>query len=499
MFKFLGASAIMGTLLDIAGVAGLIIFGTFLVVIVVDLILSATSDREGLFFNKKKKQEAQHDEDIVYTNEPAPVEELPQQAYEQEPVEEDGIVFYNRPYSEEEAIAEQESLESKLEEQQPVQDTYYAEEEEVEEDIEAIALEVANKAVKELEAEALEKEKKVFKIKESEPVEEVVPIPPVEEVEEEEINDQQLEEIVNNVVITASPEPIEQPEEQVIEETVVEEPVIIEENTTNTDEEIKRLEEQRQELEKQVAVLHAERERDKQEILKTLQELRDKEPVVVETPDTNKEEEEKRRLANITRMNSRLSRIKSSTKIIEDKAKEEKVSKVTKQVVTVETEEVAPVEQAQVVEVHEKPRFKKSYYENRLEVLQQELKEVEAELKLNKKDFGPLEKVWKTFARDDAKLRRQEAIVAKQQVSVHGVNKKGKVNDKKKAKLEENVKQLKQLKESVYQCKLVIDQNKDRYPILEKNNKLLKKQISRLTEDIVSVNEALKWYEENNE
>ena len=148
--------------------------------------------------------------------------------------------------------------------------------------------------------------------------------------------------------------------------------------------------------------------------------------------------------------------------------------------------------------MHEKPRFRKEYYENRLEVLKQELKEVEAEFKLNKKDFGPLEKVYKAFARDDAKLRRQEAIVAKQQVSVHGVNKKSKISDAKKAKLDENIKQLKKLKESVYQCKVVIEQNKDRYPILEKNNKLLKKQIARLTEDIASVNEALKWYEENN-
>ena len=127
-----------------------------------------------------------------------------------------------------------------------------------------------------------------------------------------------------------------------------------------------------------------------------------------------------------------------------------------------------------------------------------ELKEVEAEYKLNRKDFGPLEKVHKTFARDDAKLRRQEAIVAKQQVSVYGVNKKSKISKEKKEKLEENIKQLKQLKESVYSCKQVIEQNKDRYPILEKNNRLLEKQIKRLTEDIQSVNEALQWYEENN-
>ena len=244
----------------------------------------------------------------------------------------------------------------------------------------------------------------------------------------------------------------------------------------------------------------AQREKDKQEFLKTIQELQDKEPIVI---DANKEEEEKRRLANITKMNSRLSRIKSSTKKIENKAKEEKAAKanaVEKPVEVVEVVEEPQVQVVQVVEKEEKaekPRFKKEYYESRLEVLQKELKDVQAEFKANKKDFVPLQKVYKTFEKDEAKLRRQEAIVAKQQINLHGVN-KNKISDEKKAKLEENTKKLKELKESVYSCKLVIEQNKDRYPILEKNNQLLQKQITRLTEDIASVNEALKWYEENN-
>ena len=202
-------------------------------------------------------------------------------------------------------------------------------------------------------------------------------------------------------------------------------------------------------------------------------------------------------------MNSRLSRINATNKKLENRVKEDKTPKLTKQtIVTVETNNEEPKKVLETVEVveerHEKPRFKRSYYENRLEVLQQELKEVEAEYKLNRKDFGPLEKVHKAFERDNAKLRRQEAIVAKQQVSVYGVNKKAKISKEKKEKLEENVKQLKQLKDSVYSCKQVIEQNKDRYPMLEKNNRLLEKQIKRLTEDIQSVNEALQWYEENN-
>lgn len=472
MLKFLGASAMVNTVLNFLGVAGIIIFGSFIVTLVVDLIMSANNDREGVFFNKSKnKKDDDSDDVVVFNNYPAPDANAANNLQpEKDMVEEDGIVFYNRPYDESQVTAidfdkaaeEQASLQVKLDEkkEQPVNNYFEQTDDFEEEDIEAIALEVSKKAVKELEEESKVKEKKAYKVK---------------EVEETPVV---KEEIVEPILL---------------------QPVVEERN--NNDEAMRRLEEQRQELEKQVALLHEERARDKEEILKTLQELRDKEPVVIEND--NKEEEEKRRLANITRMNSRLSRIKSSTKKIETKSREEKLPKVTKQtVVTVETNNEEPKKVYESVEVveerNEKPRFKRAYYENRLEVLQQELKEVEAEYKLNKKDFGPLEKVHRTFERDDAKLRRQEAIVAKQQVSVYGVNKKTKISAEKKAKLEENVKQLRQLKESVYSCKQVIEQNKDRYPILEKNNRLLEKQIKRLTEDIASVKEALQWYEENN-
>ena len=110
-----------------------------------------------------------------------------------------------------------------------------------------------------------------------------------------------------------------------------------------------------------------------------------------------------------------------------------------------------------------------------------------------------MQKVHKTYARDEVKLRRQEALVVNQKVTAYGVNKKDKLSDDKKAKLDENVKKLKELKESVDSCALIIEQNKDRYPILEKNNKLLTKQVKRLTEDIASVQEALVWFEHNSE
>ena len=51
MLRFLGASAIVNTVVDFLGVAGIVIFGSFIVTLVIDLILAANNDHEGVFFN----------------------------------------------------------------------------------------------------------------------------------------------------------------------------------------------------------------------------------------------------------------------------------------------------------------------------------------------------------------------------------------------------------------------------------------------------------------
>jgi putative membrane protein len=56
---------------------------------------------------------------------------------------------------------------------------------------------------------------------------------------------------------------------------------------------------------------------------------------------------------------------------------------------------------------------------------------------------------------------------------------------------------LKELKDSVLHCEEVIKQNADRLPILEKTNKLLTKQVNRLTHEIGTVQDAIKWYDEH--
>ena len=64
-------------------------------------------------------------------------------------------------------------------------------------------------------------------------------------------------------------------------------------------------------------------------------------------------------------------------------------------------------------------------------------------------------------------------------------------------KLYKETKQLNELKESVFHCDQVLKQNKDRYPVLEKANKLLTKTYDRLMADIENVKTAIAWYDEN--
>ena len=90
-------------------------------------------------------------------------------------------------------------------------------------------------------------------------------------------------------------------------------------------------------------------------------------------------------------------------------------------------------------------------------------------------------------------MRKKEIQVAKQKVALYGVN-STKIDPAKKAKLDENLASLSELKDSVEHCEEVIKKNKDRYPVLEKNNKLIVKQIDRINEDIRTCEKAITYY-----
>lgn len=135
--------------------------------------------------------------------------------------------------------------------------------------------------------------------------------------------------------------------------------------------------------------------------------------------------------------------------------------------------------------------------EQKLDNLRARLKENEKELSVNRKEFVPLRRVNKTLDSDKNKLRRREAIVAKQKVMLYGVNNYVDIDEEKAKKLSEELDLLEGLRLSVQHCDEVMQKNMDRYPILERANKFLTKNQIDLKADIESLEEQLKVLEEN--
>lgn len=142
----------------------------------------------------------------------------------------------------------------------------------------------------------------------------------------------------------------------------------------------------------------------------------------------------------------------------------------------------------------------KEDYEAQKAELEARLRDNEKELKACKKEYIPLAKVSKTLANDEKKLRRKEAIVAKQQVMLYGVNNYEDIDEEKAKKLAEELDLYDGLKLSVQHCHEVMDANKDRFPILEKMYYILKTQNEHIKADLLEVNNILNNFNnENNE
>ena len=130
-------------------------------------------------------------------------------------------------------------------------------------------------------------------------------------------------------------------------------------------------------------------------------------------------------------------------------------------------------------------------YEARLELLKERLTANEKELRKVKKEFLPLRRVAKTLESDEKKLRRKEAIVAKQKVILYGVNNIGDIDEEKAKKLEEDLDILEGFRLSVQHCQEVMDANKERYPILERTFNILTENNETLKADIEETENAI--------
>lgn len=340
------------------------------------------------------------------------------------------------------------------------------------------------------------------------------------------------EEAVEDFSLDAQPvkeEPVK--EEEVVAQPVVAESLLDESKLTEVDE--AKAEEEKTQAENEMSEqerLNAERraylEARRQELIRRMQE---------EMNNSEDEEEEA-----------------EEQETEEEPVSEQQAEEVSDEVETEEAEEVAipdpePIEEAQAVEeVEEEPQVdaleeeKKALIEERekyaamvkeLEQAKQELAEAKAEIKAEqeavpapvitngvlsldelkerladaeerlkatdkefkqcKKEYIPLRKVWNTHEKDERKLRRKEALVAKQKVILYGVNNYADIDEEKAKKLAEDLDLLDGLKLSVQHCEEVMKKNAERYPLLEKMYNVLKERNDELKNDIAYYKEEI--------
>lgn len=588
--------AVIGIILDILAILAIIVFGSFIVVLIADLILCMFDNHEGIIFNRKKKSSTEESIEETSTT-----------------VKKDDIVVYSNQANPNGAIETKTKTEKV--------------------DGEVVSEIDFDKAVE--EQQALNRKRNmenapIVNEEEQKPVQRPTPKPEPKPKKEDDgfwdiDEDQDFKDLLDEVIKEAKGSDKKQKEVVVEEKKESEEDKLAKEQQKKELEELKQLKEQQQkeleefkqmkedfarEKEEQLALykdnldkLKAEElDKLKQEIVaeqEKLQQEREKlenkqeeleekknsetvgterEEIVKETIIRDEEEINKLKFKNLVRMNNRLSRIIRDTEKLQDQKQKELVKKelekkkllaeeqeeklreqerrieiqrqnqerlakqaealrrrneinrklqevskkagkykldntkvkvvketdhnnhhvVEEVVTTVEetipgTDTVIKTVEKEPIKAAPTPIFEKAYYEQKLVELDNELKEAEKELRVNKSEYIPLTRIHKAYARDSEKLRKKEIQVAKQKVALYGVNSKN-VDPAKKAKLDENLASLSELKDSVEHCEEVIRKNKDRYPVLEKNNKLLNKQIDRINDDIKTCEKAISYY-----
>lgn len=132
----------------------------------------------------------------------------------------------------------------------------------------------------------------------------------------------------------------------------------------------------------------------------------------------------------------------------------------------------------------------------RLAAAEEKLAATEKEFRACKKEYSPLRRVWTTHERDEKKLRRKEALVAKQKVVLYGVNNYADIDEEKAKKLAEDLDLLDGLKLSVQHCEEVMKKNAERYPLLEKMFNVLKARNEELRADIAYYKQEISKLEE---
>lgn len=286
---------------------------------------------------------------------------------------------------------------------------------------------------------------------------------PDEEKEEE----QETTEEVSEEEETEEPETSEEPTEETNEETS--------EETEEEDDTTEFIRQRRMELMERLARMQAQEEEEPTE-----------EEDAVDLTDSNEEETTEETT--------------EETEEPEETPEEPEAEETTEETTEESEEEEPKTEDADKVAVYEEAKgdvnalasaMTLDELEAKLAEEQEKLKANEKELRKCKKEFIPLRRVKRTLESDEKKLRRKEALVAKQKVVLYGVNNYADIDEEKAKKLEEDLDLLEGLKLSVQHCEEVMEKNSERYPLLEKIFNLLSSQNTEIKEDIKELQEAI--------
>ena len=259
--------------------------------------------------------------------------------------------------------------------------------------------------------------------------------------------------------------------EEETEETSEEEPVdVSDEQVEESEEQTEEVEAQPQESEETQDSAEAQESEETEEVPETTEETEEQESEEqTEETTENTEEETEEQSQEETQEETQDDTVDTTAAIIADS--------------NVEEARAGEVSLANVMSLEE--------LEAKLAEEQERLKANEKELRQNKKEFIPLRRVKKTLESDEKKLRRKEALVAKQKVVLYGVNNYADIDEEKAKKLSEDLDLLDGLKLSVQHCEEVMSKNAERYPLLEKIFNLLSSQNAEIKENIKNLQEAI--------
>ena len=443
-FNMLGASEVTTAVLNVLAVIGLVLAAAFIIVFLSDLIISVIDHKNGIFFKRKDKEDAKVKnlelEDDLTDKKKEEVKEEKQESN------------VNMELAEEERLALQEQNRKQQEENEDLKQRIAALEAK---QAEANQVHEPESTSKELTDEELDKM-----------YNDLIAEINSEKEEEEDEEDFDLDKFLNEDEDDKKEEPeveekVEEPEvvEEVEEPTPVEE--VVEEEKINEDaEKLAELQRQIEELQSKLDSQNQEKE----DIAKQLEEEQGNKEALAK----QLEEEQTAKEALAKQLEEEQSAKDELAKQLEEKP---------------EVIEVPTMVEGANLDTMEGLLAQKEDLENRL-------KETSKQLSANKKEYIPLARIKRTLEKDEAKLRRREAIVAKQKITLFGVSNYV-VDPEKERELSEELDQLEALRLSVQHCEEVMDENKDRYPLLENTNKILVQTVAHIKADIEAVDQKI--------